>query len=159
MPETLQDFGLAEEERYWEGLELMVAGRLGAGIYLMGFAAEMLLKAACFRINGANPRDLTRPMLGPARTEGRAHFPAIDHESYHSLLFWGELLLSRRRRHGGLAPFSPAFRNTFTHCVHSVYSIWWIEMRYRPDQASVADAGQVYEHVSWLRNNHLSLWS
>ncbi|HWL94516.1 MAG TPA: hypothetical protein VNT79_13405 [Phycisphaerae bacterium] len=54
-PETVQDLVLASDQKYWEGIELLLAGRRGAGIYLLGFAAEMILKAAVFRIDGARP--------------------------------------------------------------------------------------------------------
>ena len=45
-PETVQDFELASEQKYWEGIELMTAGHRAAGIYLAGYAVEMWLKAA-----------------------------------------------------------------------------------------------------------------
>lgn len=32
MPETIQDLSLASDEKYWEGVELLAAGRRGAGI-------------------------------------------------------------------------------------------------------------------------------
>lgn len=47
-PETIQEFELAAEERYYEGLELMVSGRSGGGVYLMGYVGEMILKVAYF---------------------------------------------------------------------------------------------------------------
>ena len=71
-PETVNDLVLAAEERYWDAYELAVQGRAFAAIYVAGFTAEMLLKVAGFRFDGAAPGDAIQPRLGPART-----YPAI----------------------------------------------------------------------------------
>ena len=47
-PETVQDFELAAEQRFWDGMQLLVSGHLFAGIYLLGYTAEILLKLACW---------------------------------------------------------------------------------------------------------------
>jgi hypothetical protein len=51
--ETVQGFELAAEDTYWAALELITAGYQLRGMYLLGFAGEMLLKNACFRFQGA----------------------------------------------------------------------------------------------------------
>lgn len=56
----------AAEQRYWEGVELLVQGRSG-GVYILGYAAEMWLKLAFFRRQGALPSDVAKPWLGPAK--------------------------------------------------------------------------------------------
>ena len=48
LPETIQEFDLAAEERYWTGLDLMTRGESTAGIYFMGYAAEMLAQKQLF---------------------------------------------------------------------------------------------------------------
>ena len=149
--ETVQDLELAAEQKYWEGLELMVAGRAGAGLYLMGYLAEMWLKVSWFQLGGSAPADLVRPLLGPARAMGRRLFPAVSYEAYHSLRFWCYLLLSRHRRRG--RRLNPRLKKQFTRHVRTLYSIWWIEMRYRPDRAGIREAQGVYEAVTWLRTH------
>jgi hypothetical protein len=155
-PETIEGFVLAAEQRHLEGLELTLARRYGAAVYLMGYAAEMLLKAACFRFDGAGPRDPVSPLLAPARSWQRRYFPTIDPESYHSLKFWCNLLLHKRglRR----CPLSRGVRSRFARCVNRMYTVWWIEMRYRPDQAGLEEAQIMYNEVEWVRNNHRVLW-
>ena len=54
--ETIQEFELAAEERYWAGLELMTRGDALTGIYILGYVAEMLLKNSYFLLSVA-----TRP--------------------------------------------------------------------------------------------------
>jgi hypothetical protein len=95
-PETINELVLAAEERYWDAYELAVQGRAFAAIYFAGFAAEMLLKVAGFRFDGALPGDPIQPRLGPAKTYGSIQFPTIPHESYHSLRFWRAFLEHKR---------------------------------------------------------------
>jgi len=155
-PETVQDFELASEQKYWEGVELMTAGHRAAGIYLVGYAVEMWLKAACFRLDGAVPGDMVRPYLAPARRLGRSLFPTIPDENYHSVNFWGELLRHKRR----------VTRGSFDHALEAglslrftrMYAIWWIEMRYRPDQALPGEVNTVFEDATWFRDSYVSLW-
>ena len=154
--ETVGGLMVCAEEKYWEGLELMAAQKWGAGIYLMGYAAEMYLKTACFLVDGAKPVDLVRSMLGSAETRGKLALPGISHESYHSLDFWAALLTFDRNRMG-LAPWTPVFTREFTSHVATLYSIWWVSMRYRPDRAGSADGHQVFDSATWLRASHASL--
>jgi len=155
--ETINDLVLAAEEKYWESREMMTAGRPGAGIYLTGYAAEMLLKTAVFRVDGASLGDPVRPRLRPARRTGSIAFPSVRDEGYHSLLFWCHLLLYWRRRRPVVA-WDPAFRNDFLRRVRRLYSMWWVEMRYRPDQTWPAEAEDVLDLASWVRANYPRLW-
>ena len=50
--ESIQVYEEAAEARYLEGLELIQRGYSGGGVYLLGYVAEILLKAAFFRIRG-----------------------------------------------------------------------------------------------------------
>jgi hypothetical protein len=155
--ETLQDFELAWPQRYFEGLELMIQGDTAAGIYLMGYAAEMLLKRAYFLLTGAAPTDLVGPRLGPARARAAALGVAVGHESYHSLLFWGLLLIEERRALG--QPLPVDLEVGLLACTGRLYQNSWVELRYRPDSADPAEAEEVREAVDWLREAADRLWS
>jgi hypothetical protein len=154
--ETVQDFELAAEQRYWAGVELIVSGYPGSGVYLIGYTGEMLLKNACFRLDGVHPADLVAPLLGPARTWMRIRCPTIPHESYHSLLFWMWCLREKRRTQG--RALSGPLDWALVRRVRRLYQIWWVEMRYRPDQVRPAEAQRAYDDVTWLRDNYLALW-
>jgi hypothetical protein len=155
--ETVQDLVLAAEERYWEGLELMLQGRIDAGIYLMGYTSEMLLKTACFFFDGARPADLTKDRLSPTRRLGASRFPAVKDEFFHSLKFWATALEHKRATAG--RPLAPPLLAALHAAVGRLYDIWWVEMRYRPRRATPADSLALYEDVSWMRANHMALWS
>jgi len=153
-PETMQELELAAEARYWEGLELMALGRRGAGIYLMGYVAEMHLKLACFRLMGASnaaPVDALRAAARRRAKDGRVGCPE---EGFHSLRFWFSLI-ERERADAGRCGLNADFQR----CVERLYQTWWVEMRYHPDAATEADTDQVFEDVSWLGRNYLALWT
>lgn len=159
-PETVQEFEAASQERYLEGLELMLANQCGAGVYLMGYAAEIVLKEAYFRLIGSGLTDRVGTLLPPARTWGRANLPQpiSDDESYHSLRFWAALLCARRTGLG--KPFPPAFESELLRTSSRLYVAWWVEMRYHVlSQASLGDARDVYNDVTWIISNRLQLWS
>jgi hypothetical protein len=154
--ETVQDFEISAEERFYEGLEALTRRNLGAGMYLMGYAAEMLLKNAVFRFNGASLADPIYPQLGPARARGRNYGNVPLDESFHSLQFWFSLLCQDRAV--SQRPLAPALHAQGTRCVQRLYENWWVEMRYRPDQATGVEAEEVLEDVGWLWENYLDLW-
>ena len=87
VPETVQEFDLAAAQKYREGTALIAAGYNGAGVYLLGYSAEMLLKNAYFRYTGASWADRIQPRLGLALAAGRILIPLVPHEAYHSLRF------------------------------------------------------------------------
>lgn len=156
-PETISDFTLAAQQKYWEGMELALAGRRGAAIYLMGYAAEMFLKIAAFRFDGATLADEIGPRLAPAATWMRNQFPGIvPPESYHSLLFWMEYL--RAKRNNGGHPLNGDLEEELVRRVRRLYQIWWCEMRYRPDQASESEIEHVYRDMTWLLDHFTLLW-
>jgi len=150
-PETLSDFDLAAEQKFWEGTELGVQGHRGSAIYLLGYAAEMWLKRACFRFDGASLLDRVQPRLVPARIWLARRGVAINHESYHSLTFWMTYL--RERRAAARKKLANALDGELVHRVRRLYAVWWVEMRYRPDQASLHDLHRAYDETSWLRRH------
>jgi hypothetical protein len=153
-PETVQELELAAADRYWEGLELMALGRHGAGIYLMGYVAEMRIKLACFRLLGASNVDPVESLRTSARRRASSAGLVTDHEGYHSLVFWHDLIVHQRSLIG-----RPALSPDFTHRVGRLYHTWWVEMRYHPDVATATDADHVFEDVSWLDRNYAMLWT
>jgi hypothetical protein len=154
--QTLSEFVLAAEEKYWEALELATAGRPAASIYLLGYTAEMLLKVAAFRFDGATPADLVEPRLVPARVWLRAHAWHIPHEGYHSVAFWATYLRARRATRG--MPLERNLDGQLVHHVRRIYAVWWVEMRYVVNRTTAGDVERLMSDVSWLRDNFTRLW-
>jgi hypothetical protein len=150
-PESLRDFAVAAEYRFLEGLELATRNHHFAGIYLLGYAAEMYLKIAAFRFDGASPSTLVYPQLQPVRRWMLLRHPKVEHEGFHSLRFWLQYLRSRRQVRG--QALDRNFDGALVHHVNRIYSIWWVEMRYRPDRADIMTVNRMFNDVSWLRRN------
>lgn len=154
-PETAQDLAIASDEKYWEGIELLISGRRGAGVYLLGYSVEMMLKNACFMTDGARPSDLVGPRLGPIRSWAKSKLPTIPHESYHSLWFWVQVLRKKRASLG--RQLSEQVDATLSQRIHRIHGIWVVGMRYKPDQALQREAESVYNDVTWIRDRR-SQW-
>ena len=156
-----RDLVLAAAERNWDAYELAVQGRPFAAIYVAGFTAEMLLKVAAFRFDGALPGDLIQPRLGPAKTYGTSKFPAVGPESYHSLRFWTAFIEHKRIDAG--RPLAPALLVELRTRTDRAHETWWISMRYRLSLpvAAIARAEMLalLEDVDWISKNHPRLWS
>lgn len=154
--ETVQDLADAQEERYWEGLELMTRGHAGAGIYLMGYSAEMVLKYAYFLVRRYSLLDVVPGLLGTAHRRAQTLNVAESHEGYHNPVFWCELLCAERRQ--ASKPFSPGFEAGVRAAVGVVRDNWKVEMRYQRDIAQQGEAEEFREAVDWLRRNVEGLW-
>jgi hypothetical protein len=99
-PESVADFELAGESRYWDGCQLITQGHDLGGIYLLGYVAEIILKHACFRADRGRPADPVGGFFGPIRSWMNVRYPSVDREAYHSLLFWTCYLRGKRREIG-----------------------------------------------------------
>lgn len=161
--ETVQDLVLAADDRYWDAYELAVQGHAFTAIYIAGFVGEMLLKTAGFLVDGALPAHPIQPRLGPARAFGRLRFPAVPHESYHSLRFWTAFLEHKRVDAG--RPFDPPALMELHRRVDRVHDTWWVAMRYRAAsgpspvrEVAEAEVLSMLEEVDWLRKQHTALW-
>lgn len=120
--ETAGDMFLAANARYQEGLALLNAGYLDGGIYLLGYAAEMILKTSFCRIDRTAPNYVTvQSRFGVAeghwrREKGSLPFPP---GYQHSRIFWETVLPLERVARGkpmlGVM-VSQSFSNSFRVC-------------------------------------------
>jgi len=154
MPETVQDLELSARRRLEEATVLFRAYKHHTAIYVAGLSAEMYLKTACFFVGDAKPADPIAVHLGAVRPKKYSPPFAADFEAGHGLHFWSQELLHRRTKRG-LGPVP----NHFLPAMMSLYSDWFIGMRYRPGSASLEDAARVITNVEWLANNHSALRS
>lgn len=153
--ETVQDLALAAEEKYWEGIELLAVGRRGAGIYLLGYCVEMMLKNAALVITGARPGESAFPRLVPLTRRFRARLVGIPSESNHSLWYWIHALRQVRSFLG--RPMDQSIDAAIVQRVRRVHGMWTVEMRYKPDEAAQFEADLVYNDVTWIRDRRLQL--
>ena len=149
--ETIQEFELAAEERYWAGMEMMTRGDGATGIYLMGYVAEMLLKNSYFLLDiRTKPTLPVGSLLGQAKLAMVSLRPSYQFKGYHDLMFWVELLTEKRRQEG--RPLPPNVELGLTQHVQRLSDNWFVELRYRAAQATTTEINEVYEDVTWIRS-------
>ncbi len=156
--ETVGEFELAAQDKISEGQQLITNSYYSGGIYLLGYAAEMLLKNACIRYIGAVSSDQVRSKLEELLSHSYGLWaPLVRHESKHSLQFWAATLENMRDYNG--AGFNPAFLYRFQFAANRLYSNWWVEMRYRQGRANATQALEVLADVGWISSSYTDLYT
>jgi hypothetical protein len=153
--DTWPDMELAAEERFWDGLALATCNppRTTGAVYSLGYAAEMLLKVAYFRVTGVgNTQDLGSGPLASVRTRAAWHG-----RNLHDLQGWVGMLIETRRTLG--IPFDPAVVGQILWFVLTVDSHWREILRYKQTSALDEELKEVYLSVEWLLENRDLLWS
>lgn len=116
-----------------------------------------MFETACFYLDGAASTAIVDALFGPINDRMKNVYRLkIDKESYHSLTYFLRYLIERRRQLG--KPYDPALESELLHRIDMIYRIWWIEMRYHPDVASLIEAQIVLDEASWVQDNHERLW-
>ena len=64
----------------------------------------------------------------------------------------------RARRSLGRKSLNRGLDGLLVHHVKRIYLIWWVEMRYRPGQATAEEMDRLYRDVSWLRSSQQAIW-
>lgn len=159
-PESIREFFAAASCRYEEGVSLSAAGRqyrTGA-IYLWGYSAEMLLKAAYFRLLGVAETAILswRANLLPAIQRGRnvlgIAWPLPGQG--HNVRAWAELLIAERAAAPGPGvAYAPDFGLQVQECGQNIGSLWNETLRYHKNVAYLHEVRKVRESVEWLRAN------
>ena len=153
LPETIQEFELAAEERYWTGLELMTRGEGAAGIYLLGYVAEMLLKNSYFLLDKlTTPTFPIGTQLGQAKLALSTFIPGRSFKNYHDLIFWVDLLVEKRRQEA--RPLPTTVEVELMQHTRRLADNWFVELRYRAAQATAFEVNSVYEDVTWIRSHY-----
>ena len=160
-PETLAQMAAAAPQRLAEGEALVEREFWDAGIYLLGYAAEMILKTSYCRIDPSVPPTLpVETRFGPAKSQWQRNYgPAPVPDQYkHSLIFW-EGVISLERAAQGKPPLSPSVALLLSRCVRLISNERDVRMRYQPAQATADEARRVLVAVRWLTANQRDFWS
>ena len=152
--ETIQEFELASEERYWSGLDLMTRGDALTGIYILGYVAEMLLKNSYFLLSAATrPTFPVGSQLAQAKLAMSILAPAYKFTSNHDLTYWAIVLTEKRRTESRPLPLD--VETALMKHVQCLSENWFVELRYRAGQALPLEIAEVYESVTWIRTHYL----
>ena len=156
-PDSIREFRAAARQRFDDALALSAARRRTAAIYLWGYAAEMIVKAAYFSFLGLGEADtITWPAhLRPAIDGGRNLGISWPRRSEgHNVRAWAELLIAERA-----ATIARAYRSPFDTSVQ-MYSqrieYGWNEiLRYHKNHAYLYEVRGIREAAElFLVNSH-----
>lgn len=160
-PETLAQMTSAALERFAEGEALIERGFWDAGIYLLGYAAEMILKTSYCRIDPSVPSSLpVETKFGVARNQWRTRYLSapLPNQYKHSLIFWEAVIpIERAAQAKPALPVLAASR--LSRCVRVISDEWDVRMRYQPLQATPDEARRVLIATRWLTANQSRFWS
>jgi len=154
-PDSIREYRAAARQRFDDALAMAGQGRRTGAIYLWGYTAEMILKAAYFSLVGlAETHVLTwkadlRPAIERGRTLGIA-WPAQGEG--HNVRAWAELLVSVR----ALSPattYAAPFASEVQRQAQRIQQLWRETLRYRKNYAYGYEMRQVREAAEWLLVN------
>jgi len=154
--ELLQDFELAAEERFLDAQELLARGHGTGAAYLVGYVAEMLLKHAVFRFDGARPGDRVHPRLYPTKKWAQKALPGLAFTNFHDIWFWAHVL-RKKRADRGRALSLPVAQNLM-RIAYRLSRAWAVDLRYFGFEVTVDFANRSFEDVAWLKKNQAELW-
>ena len=151
-PETFSDIILAAEDRYKDAEELLLADRFDACVYLLGYAAEMWVKAVCLLLHLVPPSASVKASLPAIKKWMKVKAPTVVAADYHDLVFWTECAIQLRSDAG--RPVPPVLAGEFRRTMAiGFYEEWIVDMRYRRCNLTVTDAWVALERASWVRTN------
>ena len=150
--ECIQEFRAAAKERFDDALSLAAAGRRTGAIYLWGYSAEMLIKAAYFSAFGLSEMSpiTWAGELYPAINRGRTQFfiPWPRTGQGHNIEAWSELLVSERSFRG--FAYSTGFGLEVQRQARRIGQLWSETLRYHRNIAYLHEVTQVRQAAEWF---------
>jgi len=146
--ETINGYTAAAAERFAEGSHLLASGNHGGAIYLFGYVAELVVKAATYRLFGLGPS--AKVEAGFRRSvEWMMGRDALKPRGPHDILRWAEwLLLSKPALTGAAYPLGLTI--DFMFHAHVIDANWSPEMRYHRLAVEFDAALAVQTSTRWV---------
>jgi hypothetical protein len=170
---TVQKGEICFPQRLGDAQCCLTGGSSGGALYLCGYAVEMALKLAAFRLTSCRSDDLVKALVDAVKSKaqppgrrwrrlvrlGRWSLGTQDNRalpatpftakfaSGHSLVFWEEYYRVVRRG----SALDPVLDTTLATNVSWLSSVWAVEMRYS-DLAGItpATANDALERAKWF---------
>lgn len=145
---TIYELRTAARSRFGEASRLAVAGDRLAAIYLGGYAAEMLLEAAYFRVAGWGSAMVIR-MSDIQNAKAYAKTLGINWTgNLHDLAGWSALLVEEHKKRQ--RAFAPVFARSLQAKVQGIYLNWREHLRYKPNRPFRGEVALVLQGAQWL---------
>jgi hypothetical protein len=155
--DTVTKLEKAAPRRISEASTLIEGGHHLAAVYLCGYAAEMALGSAYFKILGFQPNQAipeNRRNLAKRKAAG-VGYRGVSHPS-HPLDGWVRILIEERA--ASLLPGYPqALAKAITARVDAIAQHWWPHLRYRDFEATASQSAEVIEATRWIWTTYPNL--
>lgn len=147
MAETIDQYEVAAGERLLDALALAITdGREASrgSVYLFGYVIEMVLKAAFFRVHGAQPAHPVR-LAAIGAAVGKKNLGAGDG---HNLGLLRDALIAERSR--AQLDLPAVVRGELDRRVDRARATWSVDMRYDGSPLPRGVMAAMFEDVSWM---------
>ena len=146
---TVGEFRRAARLRFAEANRAAERGDRLVGVYLAGYAAEMILKAAYFRIVGERASDpIPLSELQGIKKQVKLSLGIVWSGNLHNLPQWVELLVEECKLRG--KPCTLGFASRVTDQIRRIYANWREDIRNRANRPRSGEWDQVFRAVEWL---------
>ena len=151
--DSIQSFRAAAATRYADATEAATADRRTAAIYLWGYTAEMIVKAAYFHATGfMETQPIRMADLDAARNAGigiyRVSWPPAGR--FHNVRAWCDLLVAYRSLPFKTPYPTVKFGDEVKQRGRQIEPIWNETLRYHDNVAYPQEVERMREAVSWL---------
>ena len=143
----------AARDRLDEGNVLLNAGYNGGAVYLYGYTAEAILKAAWFRLLGHTPTQaITRSDL--LQAAALASGAGLNLGNFHNIAAWVRwLVLSRLQT----VPYVQPLQQNLLQQADLIHQYWTPEMRYQVVVIPLSEAQDVRDAATWVLGQYPNL--
>ena len=146
---SVRDFRRAARTRFNEAERAVEVGDRLIGIYLAGYSAEMILKAAYFQAAGWKPTDpISFQDLQGAKQKAINLGVAWNRGNLHDLTRWAEFLIQDRAVAG--VPYPRILSKGLVVQTTRLDRNWRESLRYHQNLPRPSEVAAVFEAVKWL---------
>jgi hypothetical protein len=159
LPDSIREFRASARQRHYDALSMAASDRRLAAIYLWGYSAEMILKAAYFTLIGLgeNTPITMNGHIWPAVARGRSLGVAWPGSGAgHNVRAWAELLVVERASMAGMA-YALDFAAEVQLFGQRIGELWNETLRYHKNVAYPHEVRQVRLAAEWFLVNSEAL--
>lgn len=139
--ESISIYEKAAEARYLEGWELIRQGYRGGGVYLLGYVAEILLKAVFFRSNGYDLNDPISPKIRKSVGVSRMHDASE----------WARRIIESRNE------LEASLKDNLIAYAQIISNHWNESLRYRDLTPTDEELDEFTDAIAWIEKNQDNL--
>lgn len=155
--DSISQFRTVAHIRNEDAWQLASAGRKSAAVYLRGYVAEMVLKAAWFDLIGyPEHRAISHGDLREAVNMAMGDYHISGPGNLHNLSLWAQLLVRHRMKLEKDYETVNFAAEVTTHS-ESVYERWRETLRYKKNCPYSFEVETVARSTGWLLSNSLLL--